>query len=190
MPATSMYITQLDFYSGDSGIVKWQDYVGTSEAGIAESHLGLVGILPYEGNEDQTLIDSGGYADGVIQLHRYYRYEDEDYQFCYVYLTTAAMPTLISFTVTKGLVEWGWGNGDFSIIVYDTANEVIGGYDLGNWLLTEGSVFTGDITIEYVDREAGTYEVWNGNGYDEVSYSGGIQSIMRIAVYCDAGVKS
>lgn len=196
MPAQSMYLTRLDFYSDGEGggVNQWQDYINTREVHAGSgfgNYLGLVGIVPYVmQTEEETLIDSAEYANEVIRLHRYYRYSNEEYQACFVYLTTTAMPTLIGFTCTKGLIEWGWGNGNFHIYVRDTANEIIGQFYLEDWLLTEGDVIAGEIEITYVDREAGSYLIWNGSGYDEFFYDGGIQPIMDIEIYCDAGIQS
>lgn len=183
MPHTSMYITQLDF-SG-SGPAQWQNHTGTVETGAGVvNYLPLVTITPYILEGYSTQIDNAVYADNKILLHREYWYDNPDYQNCYVYLTAQAHPTEIFFTVTKGLVDWGWGPGYFSIDAFDETYSYIGHH----WseAIIEDPTFTGSFQVNYEYRGAGTYYDFNSS---EFYYPGGTPDFAYLRVSCNAGMQ-
>lgn len=183
MPHTSMYITQLDFSGSVSA--QWQNHIGTVEMGAGVvNYLPLVTIIPYILGENDTQIDNAVYADNKILLHREYWYNDPNYQNCYVYLTAQAHPTEIYFTVTKGLVDWGWGEGEFIIRAYDETYRSIGEYSSA--AIIEDPTFTGAFQVNYEYRDAGTYYDFNGG---EFYYPGGTPDLAYLYVSCNAGMK-
>lgn len=199
---SSTYVNRLDLHVGDSGSKAWTNLINTYELSSG-STIDLLPLATFRtfviayneyGNPNVTRVDEREYANNRLRLNRYYRYNNEDYQFCeaYLILPEPILLTEVSYSFTKGLTDQGWGEGAIEIIVIDEAFvEVARGGGAG--IIIDGETEeSGIISVECVEREAGIYydQYYGEYGSEnEVYYSGGLAKVAAIRVYCNNGIQ-